>query len=469
MIFDRLEQFQNKIALVNDEGDSLNFYDLAGKADKMAENLESRRLIFILCSNHLSAIIGYVGVLRKRAVPLLLRADIQDDLLENLLNIYKPRYIWANKNRSFKNFNLIYTDDKFRLWQTDFQENFPLHENLAVLLSTSGSVGSPKLVRQSYENIQANTESIIKYLQLDSSDRAITTMPMYYTYGLSIIQTQLHCGGSLAVTDATIFQRKFWDFVKSQKVTNFGGVPYFYEMLKRLRFANMNLPSLRFITQAGGKLASELTAEFVDICAKKNIKFITMYGACEATARMSYLPYQYAKDKVGSIGIAIPNGKFSILTEDGEETTAPNVTGELIYYGKNVSLGYAERGEDLIKGDENHDKLNTGDIAYCDEDGYFYIVGRKKRFLKIFGNRVSLDAVESFLKAQGYFECACSGVDDKLKVYIATPADAGKLKDLLSQFTHLHASAFSVVNVKEIPRNESGKILYAKLEEYKKV
>ena len=461
-IFDRIEEYGNAPALIEESGKVWTFAELVEAADRAAGFMEPRSLIFLLCRNCVSAVTAYVGALRRGVVPLLLNGEIQEELLGRLVEKYRPKYLWAEAQREFAAGEVLYSDGEYRLWDTG-EEIYPLHDELAVLLSTSGSTGSPKLVRQSYGNIMANTRSIVEYLTLTPADRAITTMPMYYTYGLSIIQTQLFAGGSLVLTEASMFERRFWDLLKGQQVTNFGGVPYTYEMLKRMRFARMELPSLRFITQAGGKLAPSLSAEFAEACADKGMAFITMYGACEATARMAYLPWEYARDKAGSIGIAIPGGRFALMDSNGTEIEAAEVEGELVYYGDNVTLGYAECSEDLSKGDENQGTLHTGDIARRDAEGFYYITGRKKRFLKLFGNRVSLDAVEAFLKSQGYLSCACAGEDDKLVVYTTEAVDKKELCMSLGRFTHLHASAFAVVQVEEIPRNASGKILYEKL------
>ena len=463
MIFDRLEEFGGAAALMEGSERVWTFEELTRQADQVAGLMQKRTVLFLLCRNQSSAVIAYVGALRHRVVPLLLRADIPENLLRYLSDVYRPQYLWMEK-RERPLGKLLYSDGTYQLLETEYPA-YPIHPDLAVLLSTSGSTGSPKFVRQSYRNIMANTSSIVEYLSLCPEDRAITTLPMYYTYGLSIIQTQLACGGSLVLTEASILERRFWELLNTQKITNFGGVPYTYEMLKRLRFSKMDLPYLRFITQAGGKLASKLSEEFAVICEEKGISFITMYGACEATARMSYLPWKYAKNKAGSIGIAIPGGRFAIVDAMGNPQTVPGAEGELIYYGENVMLGYAESKDDLMKGDELHGVLATGDIARRDEDGFYYITGRRKRFLKLFGNRVSLDAVEAYLKSQGYLSCACAGEDDKLIVYVAEDVNPKALCMQLSRFTRLHTSAFSVVRIHEIPRNDAGKILYDKLKE----
>ena len=238
---------------------------------------------------------------------------------------------------------------------------------------------------------------------------------MNYTYGLSIINSHLLVGAVLLLTEKALTQKEFWNFFKEAGATSFGGVPYTYEMLDRLRFYRMELPSLRYMTQAGGKLIPELHKKFAEYAEKNGKKFIVMYGQCEATARMGYLPADKAIEKCGSMGIAIPGGRFRLIGLDGSTVTEPYTTGELVYEGDNVTLGYAECGEDLLKGDEQHGVLETGDMAQFDEEGFYYIVGRKKRFLKIYGNRVNLDEIDRMVKGEFLgIDCAAAGVDDHM-------------------------------------------------------
>jgi acyl-coenzyme A synthetase/AMP-(fatty) acid ligase len=322
-------------------------------------------------------------------------------------------------------------------------------------------------VRQSYENIEANTASIVEYLELDETERPITTLPMNYTYGLSIINSHISVGSTILMTDKSIMQKEFWNFFKEQKATSFGGVPYTYEMLRKLRFMRMDLPSLRTMTQAGGKLTPELHEEFAQYAKSNGKKFVVMYGQCEATARMGYLPAKMAVEKKGSMGVTIPGGEFALIDVNGEKITQPFVTGELVYDGKNVTLGYAECGEDLIKGDERHGHLQTGDMAQFDEDGYYYIVGRKKRFLKIYGNRVNLDEVERLIKGKfDGLDCACAGVDDHMYIFLTESARADELKSFVLEKTKLNPAAFKTEVIDEIPKNDAGKTLYRELEKY---
>jgi len=285
---------------------------------------------------------------------------------------------------------------------------------------------------------------------------------MSYTYGLSIINSHLLKGACLILNEHTLMEKEFWTLLKEKKATTFGGVPYAYEMLKKLKFSRIALPSLKYITQAGGKLSLELSEEFSKVCMDKGIKFIVMYGQTEATARMSYLPWNYALTKAGSMGIAIPGGEFYLIDSNNHEIKDNEVVGELIYKGDNVTLGYAESCYDLINGDDNFGILRTGDMAKRDENAFYYIVGRKKRFLKIFGNRINLDEVETILRSKGY-ECVCTGVDDKLSIYTINENIEEELLKFISSQLGLNKIAFHVTYIKQIPRNDAGKIIYSAL------
>ena len=240
-------------------------------------------------------------------------------------------------------------------------------------------------------------------------------------------------------------QKAFWELCRKYKANNFGGVPYTYEMLKKLHFSKIDLPSLRYITQAGGKLGKELHSEFAEICRNKGIKLIVMYGQTEATARMSWLPWEKTKEKSGSIGIAIPGGKFSLIDVNGEVITASHVTGELIYQGDNVTLGYAMSCNDLALPDEHKGVLETGDMAYIDNDGYYYIAGRKKRFLKVYGNRLNLDEMDSMLQAAGY-EAVTSGEDNHVKIYAVNGTEE-EIIGFVIEKTGLSKNAFPLIKI----------------------
>ncbi|MDR1480274.1 MAG: AMP-binding protein [Planctomycetaceae bacterium] len=500
-LFDGIERFGERVAVIGDSG-SISYCGLLELSASISDLVKPRSFVFLLGQNNPVCVAAYVGFLRRRVVPLLLSDVISGEQLTRLINIYHPTHIFVPSvrlNEFLYEYEVVgefgnYTQAALKFMELNTQpqqreavvqgRSLPpipasvyvllrrvgvvdgevrLHDDLGLVLTTSGSTGSPRLVRLSYKNILSNTESIIRYLNITPEDRAITTMPMTYSYGLSIINTHLYCGGSVILTELTLMERGFWNMFKEWQPSTFGGVPYIFEMLKRLRFSRMELPLLRYVTQAGGKLSSELVSEFRDICADKGVEFIVMYGQTEAAARMSYLPFEQSFDKAGSIGIAIPDGEFWLEDDAGNVINESNVAGELVYRGANVSMGYAEEVDDLAKADENGGVLRTGDIAQRDIDGYYYIVGRKKRFLKIFGNRVNLDEVDQLLKRNGY-EAVSAGQDDRIRIFV-TQNQVDQIKSLLVEQLRLHPTAFDVQFIPQIPRNNSGKVIYSMLPE----
>ncbi len=464
-----LKKYGVKEALLDDQGSSVSYAKLAEAGDELATAVGQRCLVFSLCRNEIGSVLGYTAFLNNRIVPVMLNAHLDRTLLNDLLVKYAPSYLWVPSDMAgdFTGMEIVYAAYSYNLLKTGYDRQYTLYDELALLLTTSGSTGSPKFVRQSYANIRANTDSIIEYLHLDSTESPITTLPMNYTYGLSIINTHLAVGAKILLTEKTLMQKEFWSFFKEQEATSFGGVPYTYEMLDKLRFARMNLPALRTMTQAGGKLTPELHEKFAEYAHENGKNFVVMYGQCEATARMGYLPPEKAVEKKGSMGIPIPGGYFKLIDANGSEIKEPYTTGELVYEGANVTLGYAEQGEDLAKEDERRGILQTGDMAQFDEDGYYYIVGRKKRFLKLYGNRVNLDEVERLIKGEfDGIDCACGGVDDHMTLFVTDEKYAIPVREFVSKKTGINPAAFRSMVIKEIPKNDAGKTLYRELEQY---
>lgn len=463
-----LNQYKGRTALIDEFGNELSYDLMKSESYVLAENIGKRCLVFCLCKNEIGSILGYVSFVNNGIVPVLLNAHLERELLQNLMRTYEPAYIWVPEEQvgQFSGMVNRHRMHNYVLLETGYKKEYPLNNKLCLLLTTSGSTGSPKFVRQSYTNVLDNAQSIVQYLKLDETERPITTLPMNYTYGLSIINTHLLTGATILVTDKGLMQKEFWNFFKEREATSFGGVPYTYEMLDKLRFYRMKLPSLRTMTQAGGKITPELHEKFAKYAQEQGKHFVVMYGQCEATARMGYLPPEKAVEKKGSMGIVIPGGKFKLVDADGKEITEPFNTGELVYEGKNVTLGYAECGEDLSKGDERNGILETGDIAQFDEDGFYYIVGRKKRFLKIYGNRVNLDEVDRIIKGQFDIEVASTGLDDHMYIFVTDEKMAGAVKEFVVDKTKLNLAAFKVLVIDEIPKNDSGKTLYKELTKY---
>lgn len=463
----RFNSYKESVAALDDMGNRIMYSDLYGFAQELS-HLCPRKLSFNLCSNTIGSLAGYAAMIEAEVVPVMLPSDMDKELLADLMHRYRPDYFWIPQEMisAFQEMKPVCSRYGYVLLRTGYETGDRLYRELALLLTTSGSTGSPKLVRQSYRNIRSNTRSIVKYLELNAAERPITTLPMHYTYGLSIINTHLHVGATILVTEKPMMNKGFWEFLKEEKATSFGGVPYTYEMLKKLRFFTMEVPSVRTMTQAGGKLTPGLHREFAEFAASTDRKFIVMYGQTEATARMAYLPAEKAVEKCGSMGIAIPDGRFMLIDGTGSEIQDGDITGELVYHGDNVALGYAQQEADLSKGDEWGGMLVTGDMAKRDKDGFYYIVGRKKRFLKMFGKRVNMDEVERLVK-ESYLgmDCACIGVDDRMQLFVN---DRGKMDDVrvyISQKAHIHRSAIKIRYLETIPKNDAGKTLYAQLQD----
>lgn len=463
-----LVEFGSSPAVIDEFGKKLSYRELENEAGYIADAVGRRCLVFSLCRNEIGSVLGYVAFLSHQITPVMLNSHLDADLLQKLMLIYKPAYLWLPEEslKDFGEMERVYGAYGYCLLKTGYKKEYPLYEKLGLLLTTSGSTGSPKFVRQSYTNILENAKSIVKFLDLDKTERPITTLPMNYTYGLSIINSHLLVGATILVTDKTLMQKEFWEFFKDAQATSFGGVPYTYEILDRLRFYQMELPSLRTMTQAGGKILPKLHEKFAKYAKENGKRFVVMYGQCEATARMGYLPAEKAVEKKGAMGIAIPGGKFKLIDIDGKEVVKPHISGELVYEGKNVTLGYAECGDDLSKGDERHGVLETGDMAMFDEEGYYSIVGRKKRFLKIYGNRVNLDEVDGLIKGRFGIEAASSGVDDHMYLFVTDETYADPVREFIISKTKLNRAAFKVIVVDEIPKNDSGKTLYNELSKY---
>ena len=462
MIFD-LKKFADKTAVITDRGERLTYEELKTQSDKFAEAVKEKGLLICLCENRLGSLVGYVGCLEHQIPIVLLDGGKESSSIKNLVEIYQPEYLWLLEDRvNDYNGEWVYSYGNYLLLKMQYAKEIEKPEfnlELALCLTTSGSTGSPKFVRLSANNIKANAESIAEYLSIDETERPITVLPSYYSYGVSVINSHLIKGATILLTEGTVVQREFWNFLKEQKATSISGVPYTYEMLRMLRFFRMDLPFLKTMTQAGGKLNKDIAKQYIEFAQEKGKRFFVMYGQTEATARMSYLPLEQALDKYASIGIAIPGGKFSLMDVNGNVIEETDVDGELIYEGPNVCLGYAECRADLAKGDENHGVLHTGDVARRDADGYYYITGRMKRFVKVWGNRCNLDATEQLVKAITT-SCACVGVDDKISIFVTQEGLEESIIKLLVEKTGFNNRAFEVRVIDSIPIKSSGKIDY---------
>ena len=457
---------EDAVAAIDSQGLQLTYGELREFAERAEHLMPSRSLVFLLVENNIGGIIWTIGNICAGNVPLILNAHLDEGLYKILYEIYQPPFVCVPERMAEKfQYEIVVAVYGYVLMKTGYKI-CPINDELSHLLPTSGSTGSPKLVRHKYANIEAAALNISTFFKLTEKDRPLMVLPLYYTMGLSMVFSHLYVGATVLITNQSMTDRGFWQFIKEEHATSFTGVPYSFEILNMMRFFRMDLPDLTLLTQGGGRMPKELNLKFAEYCRDNGKLWIATYGQSECTARMAWLPPKWAVEKVGSIGIAVPNGDLSLIDIDGHPISKPYTEGEMCYRGENVTMGYARNREDLLLGDERNGFIRTGDLAYFDEDGCYYIAGRMGRFLKLFGMRVGLDECENIIKGKfSGIECACVGTDEKMLVYLTDGNYKNQVKEELITRLKLVASSFEVRIINEIPKNEAGKTLYAKLKE----
>jgi hypothetical protein len=432
-----LARFGDRPALHTADG-LLTYAELAARVDAVADRLgPTRRLVLVEGRNTVESLTAYLAALTQGHVVLLSPPGRPS---RRLAEAWDPDVV---------------VGDRLRERRTGTAHD--LHPDLALLLSTSGSTGAPKLVRLSHDNLVANAASIADYLRLTADDRALTSLPLHYCYGLSVVHSHLLVGASLVLTDLSVVDECFWRLAREARATSFAGVPYTFEQLERSGFTERDLPDLRYVTQAGGRLAPDRVAAWRAHGRAAGWDLVVMYGQTEATARMAWLPPELADAHPGAVGVPVPGGSFRL--EPVADVDDPGV-GELVYSGPNVMLGYAEDAADLALG-ATLDELRTGDLARC-TDGVWEVVGRRGRHAKLFGLRLDLDHLERQVDEPVHLLV----VDDLLHGFTTRARSAGRLRDALAEASGLPPSAVRVTTLAEVPRTPSGKPCRAALEEH---
>lgn len=407
-------------------------------------------LVTLIGSNNFVSLVFYIFFFNHKYPQIIIDNKTSKKNKLEIIKRYEPKYIILENQDYSKNLGKItFRLKNFLLVKTNYK-NYKINKKIGVLLSTSGSTGSKKFVKLSYENMENNTANIIKYLKLSSKDVGITTMPFAYSYGLSIINTHLKKTCSIILTEKTIFEKIFWEKFYFHKVTNLNGVPIFFELLQKLGFKKILNKNLKFITQAGGKMERKLATLLMKFCKNNRLKLLIMYGQTEAAPRISYLNPKFLKKKFGSIGKAIPGGKIKIINN------------EIIYYGKNIFGGYSNDKMDLRNFKKN-DSLKTGDIGYKDKDGFIYIVGRKKRITKIHGHRFSLDEIENNVFEDLKIKIVCVELNDKIKVFLKKESDKRAINSYLKKNLQISDKLFKLIIIQNFPLNLNKKINYKTL------
>ncbi len=446
----KLAAHGDRVALLSG-ADTISYRALADRVTYRAQELgPHRRLVMVAAANDVETVVTYLAAL-SAGHPVLLAHCGDDSALTSLIDCYDPDVVAGAAGPGGEH-----------LTERRAGTRHDLHPGLALLLSTSGSTGSPKLVRLSGDNVQSNAEAIASYLGIDDSDRAPTTLPIHYCYGLSVVNSHLVRGAGLILTDLPVVDGLFWEQFQRAGGTSIAGVPYTFDLLDSIGFEEMSLPTLRRVTQAGGRLAPERVRHYARLGRDRGWDFFVMYGQTEATARMAYLPPDLAATHPTTIGTPVPGGSLALEPVPGNGDSG---VGELVYSGPNVMLGYAERPEDLAVG-RTVDRLHTGDLGRRTPAGLYEVVGRRSRFLKIFGLRIDLDQVERLLGHHG-FPAVCTGDDERLVVALerryADSSTGDDVTGLVRSRVGLPAGRVRILLVDELPRLDSGKTDHATL------
>jgi len=441
-----LREHGDRIAIVTERGERVTYRELADRTDALAGAIGgAARLTIVEFGNVLECVVAYLACLQA-GHPVILVEPGSTKRDNRTSATYGAAAI----------FHLA--DGAWRFDTLESKRPASLHPELCILLSTSGTTGSPKLVRLSCANIQANAASIAAYLHITPADRAMTSLPLYYSYGMSVLNSHLHAGATVLLTERSVAEEPFWALFEREGATTLSGVPFTFDLLERIGFRARHYPALRYLAQAGGRMPAERVALYEDWARDNAKQLFVMYGQTEASPRMAYVPPQQLADNTDCIGVPIPGGSFTLIDEDGTPIAEFDRPGELVYRGPNVMMGYAQSAEDLAK-ERGPDALHTGDLACLRANGLYYITGRKSRFSKILGLRISLDEIEQWLHARGW-QGIVSGNDKLVVAAVSAQADVAEIKGALAQRFGLPLSAVVALLLDPLPTMSSGKFDY---------
>ncbi len=442
--------------------------------------------VLIVADNSIFFIKTYFGIIKSGSICVPINPLTSKGDLDYIIRILKIKLVFVQEKYKAKIENIVNEEVKLctekDLETLEFSQTLKVNndikvkEDTALIMFTSGSTDKPKGVMLTHYNLIYNTNSIIEYLSLTEKDRIEVVLPFYYCYGTSLLNTHFRSGGSIVINNKFMFPQSVVEHINDYKCTGFAGVPSTYQILLRMtNFKEAKFPSLRYITQAGGRLPEVFINELSN--ALNNVDIYIMYGQTEATARLSYLPPSQIKSKLGSIGKGIPGVELKVLNKQGHQIK-PGEVGEVVAKGGNVMKGYfndIEETEKIIKSG----LLYTGDLATIDEDGYIYIVSREKNIIKSGGNRISPKEIENVIvQIPEILECAVIGVDDNVlgeavKAFVVLRAKDSDIdyKYIISYCRERlpkHKVPKYIEFLDTLPKNSSGKVLLKSLKDREK-
>lgn len=457
-MFYNFKNFNNKIAAITEDGKKISYSDILLNHKKIKNFFPKEKSLFFLESSFNEEFVFlYTYLLKNKHPILILDNKIKEDDLNNLIKKFKPNCILINSSK-FKNTKYLKNKsfNKYNLFVNSNKNTLKLNSKLSILLPTSGSTSEIKYVRCSMQNLRSNTKSIIKYLKINSSCRSITSLPLNYVYGLSVLNTHLYVGGSVILSNKSIIQKKFWSVIKKYRCNNLNFVPYTYELINKIgKLQSLLNLNLKFLTSAGDNL-DFLMINRIKRLNNKKIPFYRMYGQAEATSRISYVPPKYFHEPF-CIGVPIPGGKIYIDKKS---------SSQIIYKGNNVTLGYAKSFVDLKKGDQNKGIIKTGDSGYKGKNNLFFLKSRLKRMKKIYGKNYNLSEIEKFLKQKLRINICVTGSKKPDMLNIFCIGKFNKKSIFLTTFLKFSIlkENIKIYKIKEFPMTISKKISYKNLE-----
>lgn len=465
-------------------GDTPALFDLEAKSwisyAELTQRISARavelgvpkKLLFLFASNSASCIVDLLAALQAGHAVALLDPTLPDAQIRPLLEAYAPDLVFGEDCAGTKLAAQMAGARETAVPQADMRRiaiDQPgaavLHPDLSLLLSTSGSTGSPKFVRLSANNIESNARSIATVLALKASDRVFAHLALHYSFGFSIVSSHLVAGASILPSHASIASMEAWQLFREHGCTSLPGVPSHFDVLRRLDIDRLNIPTLSCLMQAGGRMASPLVDHFAKKMAARGGRLFIMYGQTEASPRMTTLPADQVSDAMDSVGPALPGGRIEIRDAGGKALPADQI-GEVVYFGPNVMMGYALSRKDLARGSDLTDGLHTGDLGYLDERGYLRLTGRANRFAKVHGVRVSLDEVEGLLHLDRPVAAVARG-DNQVLVIVEGDGnfEAETICDTLAEALRISPASIRVRAIPSIPTKTNGKTDYTKLAE----
>lgn len=442
MLFADEIRWSNHIAVKDDKGGQASYRQVYEAAVNMEEYRDGRVLTLIYCDNSFENLVMVLKLFMIGQPMLLLSQNSDSAFRKEISERFQPFYIW----------------EKGQLKKADGGSGilYEIHPELALLLSTSGTIGKPKLTRISYQNIAEELRIGAEEYGIRKGQKTIRILPIEHVGGLVFCLYHWNVGGCVVTTDAQLMSSRFDNLYDEEEIQNIIGIPFHYSVLLKKGFwqDKRRISRLNCALFAGAKMDER--EQFILISLLQE-KFVISYGQTECMAAVATAAFKNPEDKPGTVGRAVPGVKARV-----------DEKGELYIESPTVCMGYAYDYRDLGKRDENQGVIATGDLAYIDEEGYIFLKGRIRRFVKILGNRIGLDEIETLLKTNfPEHEFACTGENDEVNVFFKK-TDECNLEDWcrkeLYQKVDIPLSMIHCYPVEEFPRSGAGKVLYSALD-----